>query len=131
MKKLTHKKILDYLQKEGILYDIIEDEDCEGRLEIVGIKLNSIAGIIKDLKDKQKSVNDLIKSLKEKIRSKEGGVYFERLNKTILSEQTINFQKDCFFLDCDNMLIQGCLISNRRKKMGGNPIITIASQSGK
>ena len=128
MKKLTYKEILDYLKKEDILYNVIEDENDEGELEITGIELNSISGIISDLKEKQKSASDLIKHLKEKIRAKEGGVYFEKLDKVMLEEQTINFQKDCFFLDCTNMIIQSCYLTNRRKKIGDKPMITIAGQ---
>ena len=112
MKKLTHEEILNYLKKEGILYDIIEDENDEDELEITGIKLNTISGIIRDLREKQKTTNDLIKQLKIKIKSKEGGVYFEKLDKVILKDQTINFQKDCYFLDCDQTAIMGCYITN-------------------
>ena len=128
-KKLTHKEILDYLKKEDILYTIIEDENDEGELEITGIELNTISGIMGDLREKQKSVNALIRQLKDKIKSNEAGVYFEKLSQVLLKDQTINFQKDCYFLDCDSMVISGCYISNRRKKIGDKPMITIASQT--
>jgi len=128
MGKLTHKEILDFLEKENVLYDIIEDENDNGDLEITGIELNTISGIISDLKEKQKCVNELIKQLKAKIRSDEGGVYFEKLNKVFLTDQAINFQKDCFFLDCNKMIIQACYITNKRKKIGNKPVMTIAGQ---
>lgn len=128
MKKLTHQEILKFLKKEHILYKIIEDENDEGELEVTGIELNTVSGIIRDLNEKRQSASDLIKQLKEKIKSKEGGVYFEKLERTLLKDQTINFQKDCYFLDCNGMVISGCFISNRRKKIGSKPMITIASQ---
>ena len=81
------------------------------------------------MREKQKSVNALIRQLKDKIKSNEAGVYFEKLSQVLLKDQTINFQKDCYFLDCDSMVISGCYISNRRKKIGDKPMITIASQT--
>jgi hypothetical protein len=126
--KITHKEILDYLKKKDILYKVIEDENDEGELEITGIELNTVSGLISDLQERERNVSDLIKQLKEKIKSNEGGVYFEKLNQVLLKDQTINFQKDCYFLDCNHMTITGCYIANRRKEIVSKPMITIASQ---
>jgi len=125
---LSHKEILDYLKAAGILFTIIGDEDDEGRLEITGIKLSTVSRIISDLKEKRKSVNDLIRQLKDKIRSKEDGIYFEKLNETYLKDQIINFQKDCYFLDCNHMVFTGCRIMNRRKKIGSKPMAAVVNQ---
>ena len=126
MKQLTHKDVLDYLKEKGILYKEIENENADGELEITGIEFNTIRGIIRDLHERQSSLNSLIKDLKEKIRSDDGGVYFEK--QVLLNNQTINFQKDCYFLDCNYMTISGCYFINRRKKIGSKPVITIVSQ---
>ena len=132
MKKLTHKEILDYLRKESILYEEIEDEDDEGELVITGIKLNTIGGIISNLKEKQRNLNNLIKELKAKIYSKKGGVYFEKLKGVLLNDQYINFEKDCYFLDCKAMIITNCFFSNSRKRKGDSlDLITIVNQSRK
>lgn len=128
MKTLTHKEILDYLKKEKILYKIIEDEDEKGELEITGIELNTISGIMRDLHEKQQSINSLIRDLKSKIKENQGGIYFEKLEKVTLKDKVINFQKDCYFLDCNRMAFINNYIANRRKKIGSRPMITIASQ---
>ncbi len=125
---MTHKEILDYLREEGILYKEIEDENDRGELEITGIELNTIDGIMLDLHGKQQILNSLIKDLKLKIKENKGGVYFEKLSQVLLKDQVINFQKDCYFLDCNYMVINGCYIANRRKKMGSRPMMTIVSR---
>ncbi len=131
MKKLTYKQILDYLKKEDILYKIIEDEDAEGKLEITGIELNTISGIIRDLREKRQSLDELIRELKRKIKSKAGGVYFEKLDRVFLEDQIINFQKDCYFLDCSRIVITSCRITSRRKKIDFPAMITLLGQSKK
>ena len=134
MSNLTHKEILDYLKENNVLYKIIEEieeEDEEGELEIVGIKLNTVSGIISDLHEKQRSLDSLIRQMKEKIRSDEKGVYFEKLDRVKLEEQTINFQKDAYFLDCNQMIINACYIVNKRKNIGDKPMITIADSSAR
>ena len=126
--KIKHKEILDYLKKEDILYEVIEDEDEEGKLEIKGIELNTINGIMGDLKEKQRRLNSLVSQLKAKIKSNEKGVYFEKLDGVVLKDQVLNFQKDCYFLDCNQMIIQGCYIANRRKKIGERPLMTVVNK---
>jgi hypothetical protein len=131
MKNLTHKDILDYLRKEGILYKEIEDENDEGELEIKGIELNSIAGIMRDMQERRRDLDALIKDLKTKIKENRGGVYFEKLNEVVLKDKVINFQKDCYFLDCNSMAFISNSIAYRRKKMGERPMITMVSQDKK
>ena len=124
MKKINHKEILDFLKEEKILYTIIEDENDNGELEITGIELVTVEEIIDTLKELRKSSQDLVRQLKEKIESKDSGVFFKELPSILLRDQTINFTKDCYFLDCNNMIITNCTISNKREELK-KPMITI------
>ena len=117
---MTQKDVLDYLIKKGFLYKVIEDENNEGELVITGIQFNDIKSIIKDLKKKQKDQDSLIFELKKKIKSNEGGVCFEKLDREYLDKRQIVFEKDCYILDSENIVISNCYISLSNPKVGMN-----------